>query len=44
MADHALRTDLVARLLAHCAQASVTGAEARLADELEARYRALGEP
>ena len=43
MADHTLRTDLVARLVAHCAQASVTGAEAALADDLEARYRTLGD-
>jgi succinyl-diaminopimelate desuccinylase len=42
-ADHALRTDLVARLVAHCAQASVTGGEAALADQLEVHYRTLGE-
>jgi succinyl-diaminopimelate desuccinylase len=43
MTDTALRDELVERLLVHCAQASVTGAEATLADTLEARYRALGE-
>jgi len=43
MSDAALRTELVVRLVAHCAQASVTGAEAALADMLESRYRTLGE-
>lgn len=44
MSDAALRDDLVARLIAQCAQPSVTGAEAALADTLERRYRDLGEP
>jgi len=39
----ALRVELVERLLAHCGVPSVTGAEAALADALEARYRTLGE-
>jgi succinyl-diaminopimelate desuccinylase len=43
MTDDALRSDLVARLIEHCAQPSVTGAEAPIADAIEARYRELGE-
>jgi succinyl-diaminopimelate desuccinylase len=35
--------DLVARLLEHCAQVCVTGDEGPIADEVEARYRDLGE-
>lgn len=38
-----LRDDLVARLLEQCAQPSVTGSEAALADTLERRYRDLDE-
>jgi len=44
VAETALREDLVARLIEHCAQASVTGSERAVADALEHRYRALGEP
>jgi succinyl-diaminopimelate desuccinylase len=43
MTDDTLRTELVARLLAHCAQPSVTGSESALADALEAEHRARGE-
>ena len=43
MDDGALRTDLVGRLIVHCAQPSVTGAEGPLADSVEAWGRALGE-
>jgi succinyl-diaminopimelate desuccinylase len=43
MSDDALRSELVARLIAHCAQPSVTGSEAALADALEAEQRARGE-
>lgn len=43
MDDGALRADLVARLIAHCAQPSVTGDEALLADAVERWGRALGE-
>jgi succinyl-diaminopimelate desuccinylase len=39
-----MRDDLIARLLAHCAEVAVTGAERPLTDALEAHYRALGEP
>jgi succinyl-diaminopimelate desuccinylase len=37
------RDDLVARLLEHCAHVCVTGDEGPIADEVEARYRELGE-
>ena len=43
MGDGALRTDLVERLIAQCAQPSVTGAEGPLADTIEAWGRARGE-
>jgi succinyl-diaminopimelate desuccinylase len=43
MTGDALRSDLVARLIEHCAQPSVTGSEAPIADAIEARYRGLGE-
>lgn len=43
MSDAELRDELVARLLAHCAEVALTGEERALTDELEARYRALGE-
>jgi succinyl-diaminopimelate desuccinylase len=38
-----LRDELVARLIEHCAQPSVTGSEQAIADTLERRYRDLGE-
>jgi len=42
--DHSeLRDDLVDRLVAQCAQLSVTGEERELADTLERRYRDRGE-
>ena len=41
--DDALRSELVAQLLEHCAVPSVTGEEAALADALEHRYAARGE-
>jgi len=44
VSDTTLRDDLVARLVAQCAQPSVTGSERELADTLERRYRDLGEP
>jgi len=44
MGDATLRSELVARLIEHCALPSVTGAEARMADAVEQRYRELGEP
>jgi len=44
MVGDALRADLVARLLEHCAVPSVTGAEAAIADAIEGRSRARGEP
>lgn len=43
MGDAELRDELVARLLAHCAEVALTGEERALTDALEARYRALGE-
>jgi succinyl-diaminopimelate desuccinylase len=42
--DAALRAELVERLLEQLAVPSPTGEEAALADALEARYRARGEP
>jgi len=39
-----LRSDLVDRLIEHCAQLSVTGEERALADTLEERYRDSGAP
>jgi succinyl-diaminopimelate desuccinylase len=44
VSDTTLRDDLAARLVAQCAQPSVTGSERELADTLERRYRELGEP
>lgn len=41
---HDRREDLVARLLDHLADVCVTGEEGPIADRVEARYRALGEP
>ncbi len=43
MEDSTLRSELVTRLLEHCAHASVTGSEGALADALEQRYRTAGE-
>jgi len=43
VADATLRDDLVARLIAQCAQPSVTGSERELTDTLERHYRDLGE-
>jgi succinyl-diaminopimelate desuccinylase len=40
----AARDDLVARLLEHLAMVCVTGEEGPIADAMQARYRALGEP
>ncbi len=40
----ALRTELVGRLIEHCSQLSVTGAERALADSLEQRYQDRGDP
>jgi succinyl-diaminopimelate desuccinylase len=40
----AARDDLVTRLLEHLALPCVTGEEGPIADAMEARYRALGEP
>jgi succinyl-diaminopimelate desuccinylase len=41
--DRFSRADLVARLLEHCAHVCVTGDEGPIADEVETRYRELGE-
>lgn len=43
MGEPALRTDLVERLLAHCAVPSVTGEERRLADSVAAWAEEVGE-
>jgi succinyl-diaminopimelate desuccinylase len=40
----ALREELVERLVAHCAQLSVTGSERALADSLEQHYQDRGDP
>jgi succinyl-diaminopimelate desuccinylase len=42
--DTADRDDLVARLLDHCAHVCVTGEEGPIADAVETRYAALGDP
>ena len=44
MAGDEDEAELVERLLALCAQASVTGSETTIAGALEHRYRSLGEP
>lgn len=41
--DDTLRSDLVARLLEHLSTMSVTGEEHEIADQVEARYVALGQ-
>ena len=43
MGDGALRTDLIARLVAHCAVPSVTGEERQLADTVAAWAQDIGE-
>jgi len=39
-----LRSELVARLIEHCGQLSVTGSERAIADTLEQRYQDRGDP